>query len=173
MIGLSFPEDLFSEESQGNTQRRINDMLNEFQSWRDWNDLEIGRGVFESNSRDLVIVKAIPYFSWCEHHLMPFQGTAAIAYLPGGHLVGLSKLARTVRKFASRPQLQEQLTNDIANYLEKWIPNNLGVMVFMTGKHLCMEARGARMQGETVTSAVRGKFAENPSLKDEALELMR
>jgi GTP cyclohydrolase I len=173
MIYIGFPEGLFSEEARANTQRRIEEMLQEFKEWQDWDDLERGKGIFPSSSGDLIIEKEIPFTSFCEHHLMPFQGRAAIAYIPRGYIVGLSKLARTVRKFASRPQLQEQMTHDVADYLCRWIPNVEDVMVYIEAEHMCMEARGARMHGKTVTSAVRGKFLNNPSLRAETMELIK
>lgn len=148
-------------------------MMAEFKSWRDWDELEHGRGIFPTMSDDLIMVKEIEFTSFCGHHLMQFSGTAAIAYIPGTHIVGLSKIARTVRKFASRPQLQENMTSQIADYLMKWIPNVKGVMVKITATHTCMTVRGSRIPGVTESSAVRGVFKENASLKSETLELLQ
>lgn len=173
MIGLNFSDDLFSDEAQKNTPDRIRRMMDEFEFWRNWNELETGKGVFLSENDDLIIIKDIAFTSFCEHHIMPFYGTASIAYVPGGYIAGLSKIARTVRKFASRPQLQENMTSQIADYLMKWIPNIKGVMVKISATHTCMTVRGARMNGITETSAIRGLFKENADLKNETLLLLK
>lgn len=172
-IGLCFPEELFDEEAKKNTPDRIRRMMDEFAFWRNWNELEQGKGIFPALSDDLILVKEIEFTSFCCHHLMQFSGTAAVAYIPSTHIVGLSKIARTVRKFASGPQLQENMTAQIADYLSKWIPGVKGVMVKVTACHSCMNVRGARMTGVTESSAVRGIFKENASLKSETLELLK
>ncbi len=172
-IGLYFPEELFDEEGKKNTPDRINRMMDEFKSWRDWDELEQGRGIFPAISDDLIMVKDIEFTSFCGHHLMQFSGTAAVAYIPSTHIVGLSKVARTVRKFASRPQLQENMTAQIADYLMKWIPGVKGVMVKINAKHTCMTVRGSRIPGVTESSAIRGIFKENASLKSETLDLLK
>lgn len=173
MIGLVFPEELFDEEALKNTPERIRRMMTEFESWRNWNELETGRGIFESLSDDLVMVKDIEFTSFCAHHLMQFSGTAAVAYIPSTHIIGLSKVARTVRKFASRPQLQENMTAQIADYLYKWIPNVKGVMVRINAHHTCMTVRGARIPGVTESSAIRGIFKEDNQLESKVLNLLR
>lgn len=173
MIGLNFPDELFDEEAKKNTPGRVARMMTEFEEWRNWDELEKGRGVFEAESNDLVIVKDINFNSFCQHHLLGFSGTCSVAYIPSTHIIGLSKVARTVRKFASRPQLQEYMTGQIADYLCTWIPNVKGVMVRVEANHSCMQIRGARMTGTTETSAVRGIFKDNPSLKAETLELLK
>ena len=172
-IGLYFPEDLFDEEAKQNTENRIKRMMAEFEEWRNWDDLEKGKGIFPAMSDDLVIVKDIEFTSFCGHHLMQFSGTASVAYIPSTHIVGLSKIARTVRKFASRPQLQENMTCQIADSLLTWIPNVKGVMVKVNATHTCMSGRGARIPGVTESSAVRGIFKDNSSLKAETLELLK
>lgn len=172
MIGLNFSEELFDEEGKQNTPDRVSRMMAEFESWRNWDELERGRGIFPAQSDDLIIVKEIEFTSFCQHHVLPFYGTASIAYIPSTHIVGLSKIARTVRKFASRPQLQENMTAQIADYLMKYIPGIQGVMVKIKAKHSCMIVRGARMNGITESSAIRGVFKESPSLKSETLDLL-
>lgn len=168
-IGLFFDEELFDEEARNNTPNRMKRMLKEFKEWRDWDDLEVGKGIFENPSTDIVYVKNLPFTSFCSHHIMQFSGTVSVAYLPGGHVVGLSKIPRTVRKFASRPQLQENLTAQIADYLYKWIPDVKGVAVFISAEHTCMSVRGVRTPGTTDTSALRGEFLENNALKSEVI----
>ena len=174
MNGLSFPDELFDDESRTATPDRIRRMEAEFKEWRDWADLEQGKGVFKRPGyTDLVLIRGIEFTSFCSHHLLPFRGQVSVAYIPDGWIVGLSKIPRVVRKFASRPQLQEQMTDQIADYLMRYVPSVQGVMVVCEADHMCMQERGARMTGTTITSSVRGLFQLNPSLKAETLELIR
>ena len=122
---------------------------------------------FTSNNSEIVIEKDITFYSLCEHHLMPFYGKAHIAYIPNGKVVGLSKLARTVEVFARRPQIQEQLTGQIADAIMETLQPK-GVMVYMEAEHMCMTMRGVKKPGtKTVTTACRGAFVENDSLKQQ------
>lgn len=124
---------------------------------------------FSGNNSEIVIEKDITFYSLCEHHLMPFYGKAHIAYIPNGKVVGLSKLARTVEVFARRPQIQEQLTGQIADAIMD-ILKPQGAMVYMEAEHMCMTMRGVKKPGtKTVTTACRGAFAENDSLKQQVL----
>lgn len=173
MRGLEFPDDLFDDESIANTPDRISRMEAEFEAWRNWELIE-GKGVFEKpDYNDLVLIRDIDFTSFCSHHILPFRGQVSVAYVPDGWVIGLSKIPRVVRKFASRPQLQERMTDQIADYLMEKIPKVKGVMVVCEADHMCMQVRGARMTGTTGTSALRGMFRENPSLKAETLELIR
>ncbi len=121
---------------------------------------------------ELVVVEAVPFFSLCEHHVLPFSGTATVAYVPGTHIIGLSKLAWSVQLFARRLQIQERMTAQIAD----WLVDNLeprGVGVRLRAEHLCMSLRGARAAGAiTTTSARRGVIADDPARRDEWLRLM-
>jgi GTP cyclohydrolase I len=123
---------------------------------------------------EMVLVKDIPFYSVCEHHLVPFHGKAHVAYIPDGHRVtGLSKLARVVEVHARRLQVQERLTTQIAETVYEALRPR-GVMVVMEAEHLCMTMRGVKKPGAiTVTSVVRGLFRENPSTRAEAMALMR
>ena len=114
---------------------------------------------FRVEESGIVLEKDIHFYSMCEHHLLPFYGTAAVAYIPQGEVVGLSKIARTVEVYAKRLQLQERMTAQIADaFMEKLAPK--GVMVFVEAEHMCMSMRGVKKPGShTVTSAVRGVFA--------------
>ena len=114
---------------------------------------------FRVEESGIVLEKDIRFYSMCEHHLLPFYGTAAVAYIPQGEVVGLSKIARTVEVYAKRLQLQERMTAQIADaFMEKLAPK--GVMVFVEAEHMCMSMRGVKKPGShTVTSAVRGVFA--------------
>ncbi len=117
------------------------------------------------------MVRDIPLYSSCEHHLLPFHGTAHVAYIPGedGRITGLSKLARLVDAYAKRPQVQERLTAQIADELEASLGPR-GVLVVIEAEHLCMSMRGIRKPGaSTVTSAVRGLFRSNAATRAEAM----
>jgi GTP cyclohydrolase I len=122
---------------------------------------------------EMVIVKGVPLYSICEHHLVPFHGVAHIAYIPdGGRIVGLSKLARVVDMFARRPQIQERLTTQIAELLDDGLRPK-GVMVVIEAEHLCMSMRGIKKPGAiTVTSVVRGNFRRDPRTRAEAMALL-
>jgi GTP cyclohydrolase I len=130
--------------------------------------------VFEEGHDEMVLVKDIPLYSMCEHHLMPFLGKAHVAYLPNkeGQVTGLSKIARLVDVLSKRPQVQERLTTQIADFLEAKL-NPRGVLVVVEAEHLCMTMRGVKKPGSiTVTSAVRGRFRTDPSTRSEALALI-
>lgn len=120
----------------------------------------------------LVIVKDIPFFSHCEHHMVPFVGKVDIAYVPGKRVVGLSKLARLVECFARRLQIQERLTNQIADAINEELAP-AGVMVVVQAEHLCMTMRGVKKPGaKTVTSSVSGVFTSNDAARAEVLSLI-
>ena len=127
----------------------------------------------ESGNDEQVVVRDIPLYSMCEHHLLPFIGKAHIAYIPSdGRIIGLSKLARIVDSFAKRPQLQERLTAQIADFFEENM-QPMGVAVVIEAEHLCMTMRGARASGsQTRTSALRGTMRSNAKTRAEALALL-
>lgn len=127
----------------------------------------------EEQNDEMVTVRDIPLYSMCEHHLVPFMGVAHIAYIPrDGRVIGLSKLARIVNCFARRPQLQERLTEQIADFLEKEL-NPKGVAVIIEAEHLCMTMRGVRAAGaHTQTSALRGGMKSDARTRTEALSLL-
>ncbi len=127
----------------------------------------------EDNNDEMVIVRDIPLYSICEHHLIPFIGKAHIAYIPGnGKVIGLSKLARIVNCFAKRPQLQERLTAQVADFLDENLQPQ-GVAVVVEAEHLCMTMRGARASGsQTRTSAMRGIMRSDARTRAEALSLL-
>ena len=130
---------------------------------------------FDENHQELILVKDIPIFSCCEHHLVPFHGVAHVGYIPGecGRVTGLSKLARVVDLYARRPQVQERLTGQVADAIVRKLEPR-GVIVVMDAEHLCMGMRGIRKPGaRTTTSAVRGIFQSSPSSRAEALSLIR
>lgn len=136
---------------------------------------EVLNTTFNEDHRELVLVKDIPFYSTCEHHLVPFFGDAHIGYIPGhsGKVTGLSKLARLVEGFARRPQVQERLTTSIADALMDRLDAS-AVIVVIEAEHLCMAMRGVRKPGaNTVTSAVRGGFQNNAATRAEAMALIR
>lgn len=150
------------------TPRRYLKFLTEFMKPREFELTE-----FDGEGYDqLLIQKNIPFFSLCEHHLAPFKGTASIAYIPDGMIVGLSKLARTVDKFACRFQNQERITKQVAAYLmEKLKPK--GVAVLLEAEHLCMAMRGVKKHDvKTMTSEITGIFRSDAALKMEFFQLI-
>ena len=127
----------------------------------------------EKGNDELVVVRDIPLYSMCEHHLLPFVGKAHIAYIPSDNkIIGLSKLARIVDNFAKKPQVQERLTHDIADFLNDNM-NPKGVAVIMEAEHMCMTIRGAKASGATTqTSALRGNMKTDARTRAEALALL-
>lgn len=130
--------------------------------------------MFDEGHREMVLVKDIPFYSMCEHHLVPFYGVAHIGYIPGsdGKVCGLSKLARLTDVFAKRPQVQERLTSQIADTLVEQLKPT-GVIVVLEAEHMCMTMRGVKKPGsKTTTSAVRGSFQTDQRTREEALSLI-
>ncbi len=152
------------------TPERIARMWEEFESMRNF-DMKIFEEFGSYN--EMVLVKDIRFYSFCEHHLLPFFGKVHIAYIPDGVICGLSKLVRSVRSFALRPQVQERLTEEIADFLEKELkPQGVGVVI--EAEHLCMSIRGAMSPGHiTVTSALRGAFLKDMRTREEFLKLVK
>jgi len=130
--------------------------------------------IFSGDHEEMVIVKDIPLYSICEHHLLPFYGRAHVAYIPRkGNVTGLSKLARLVEGFARRPQLQERLTSQIADSIMRRL-NAQGALVVIEAEHMCMTFRGVKKPGsKTVTSAVRGIFQKSEATRAEAFSLVK
>lgn len=127
---------------------------------------------FPENYDELVLVRDIPFTSMCEHHLLPFTGVAHVGYIPHGRVTGLSKLARVVEEIARRPQVQERMTQTIADMIEERLKST-GVAVVVQAEHSCMSIRGVRKHGSsTITSALRGIFKTNQSSRAEVLSLI-
>jgi GTP cyclohydrolase I len=130
---------------------------------------------FDAHHDEMVMVRDIPLYSVCEHHLVPWYGHAHVAYIPNGdgRITGLSKLARMVQGFSRRPQVQERLTSEVADAMAR-VLDPRGVLVVVEAEHLCMSMRGVRTPGTTtVTSAVRGVFRDSVASRSEAMGLLR
>jgi GTP cyclohydrolase I len=156
------------------TPERVADMYAEIFSGVGKDPVDELDVVFEADHDEMIMVRDIPIASLCEHHLIPFVGKAHLAYIPneGGQITGLSKLVRLLDVLARRPQVQERLTTQIADALERALDPR-GVFVVIEAEHLCMSMRGVRKPGsQTVTSAVRGMFRRNEATRAEAMGLI-
>lgn len=155
------------------TPRRVADMYEEIFSGLKDDPKQYIKVFDEEQNDEMVTVRDIPMYSVCEHHLLPFVGVAHIAYIPkNGKVIGLSKLARIVNCFARRPQLQERLTSQIADFLEQELDPQ-GVAVIIDAEHLCMTMRGVRAAGcRTQTSALRGRMKSDSRTRSEAITLL-
>jgi GTP cyclohydrolase I len=156
------------------TPRRVAAMYEELFSGKEGDPGEHLTVTFSAEHDEMVMVRDIPFASLCEHHMVPFIGKAHVAYIPGsdGRLTGLSKLARLVDDYAKRLQVQERMTTQIADTLER-VLEPLGVLVVVEAEHLCMSMRGVRKPGTlTVTSAVRGLFRDDPRTRAEAMQFV-
>ena len=156
------------------TPKRIADMYEEIFSGLKTPTDKILKPIEGESHDELVLLKDIPFYSVCEHHLLPFIGSAHVAYIPaGGRIVGISELAKAVEIFAQRPQVQERLTTQLANTIMKKLKPK-GAMVIIDAEHLCLSMRGIKKPGSrTVTSAVRGIFRTKESTRVELLELIK
>ncbi len=155
------------------TPRRVARMYEEIFSGLSQDPAAVLGKIFHEKYDQLVLVRSIPLFSVCEHHLLPFVGEAHVAYLPdGSRVVGISKIARLVEIYAKRPQIQERLTNQVADTLMDAL-HPRGAMVVIEAEHLCMTMRGIRKPGtRIVTSAMRGIFLRDIRTRTEALDLI-
>ncbi|MGE5587186.1 MAG: GTP cyclohydrolase I FolE [Clostridia bacterium] len=156
------------------TPRRIARMYEEIFCGIGKNPRDLLTPIFNEHHEEMVIIKDIPFYSMCEHHLLPFHGKAHVAYLPkGGRVVGLSKLARVVETVARRPQLQERLTSEVADMIDEALKPH-GVVVVIEAEHMCMSMRGVTKPGSiAVTSAVRGLFRKDVAARAEAFSLIK
>ena len=171
-ILLALGEDV-SREGLRNTPVRVAKMYSELLAGMKHDPKEHLKSVFSEEYDEIVLLRDIPFYSICEHHLMPFIGTAHVAYLPRGKVLGVSKLARIVDCFARRLQVQERLTVQIADFLMDNL-KPLGVAVILEASHSCMTIRGAKKPASVmVTSVLRGQFKSDPRSRSEVLSLMR
>lgn len=163
---------LDTESEHGNeTATRFLQMLNELTKCKSSGNKEedkqhiqncIKWKTFDTTKQDMIIIDGITFVSLCNHHLIPFMGEVHIGYVPNKHIIGLSKAARVVQHFARQLQIQEQMTDQIADYLEKHLTKPKGVAVLVRAEHMCMTIRGAQSPGvKTTTSTMRGVFGEH------------
>jgi GTP cyclohydrolase I len=170
-ILLAIDEDV-EREGLKRTPERVARMYVELLGGMQENPEKHLRSVFTESYDEIVLLRDIPFYSICEHHLMPFIGTAAVAYLPSGAVLGVSKLARIVDCFAHRLQSQERLTYQIADFIMNSLKPQ-GVAVVLEASHSCMTIRGIKKPGSMmVTSALRGIFRKDPRSRSEVLSLM-
>lgn len=166
-------EERLNEEVVANTPRRVAAMYAEFFSLIDQDPADVLEVLYQEKYEEMIVLRDVPFFSICEHHFLPFFGAADIVYIPkGGRIVGVSKLARAVDIAAGRPQLQERLTQQVADALVKQL-DPMGVLVRVTATHMCMTLRGVKKTGaKMVTSAIRGSFYRDQASRSEALMLI-
>ena len=163
-----------TREGLAETPRRVADMYAEIFSGLEQDAAEHFSVTFNEAHQEMVLIRDIPLYSVCEHHLVPFVGRAHVGYIPGksGRICGLSKLARVVDVFARRPQVQERMTSQIADTIVEHL-EPAGVIVVIEAEHLCMSMRGVQKPGAiTTTSAVRGLLERNPATRSEAMALI-
>ncbi|MTH52182.1 GTP cyclohydrolase I FolE [Bacillus mangrovi] len=155
------------------TPKRVARMYTEIFSGLNEDPSEHFKTIFGEDHEELVLIKDIPFYSMCEHHLVPFYGHAHVAYIPkGGRVTGLSKMARAVEAVAKRPQLQERITSTVADSILDTLDPH-GVMVIVEAEHMCMTMRGVKKPGsKTITSAVRGVFQTDQAARAEVLSLI-
>ncbi|MCE5329362.1 GTP cyclohydrolase I FolE [bacterium] len=162
-------------EGLKDTPRRVADMYEEIFSGIDQNPASVLKSMFDENHDEIIVIKDIPFYSVCEHHLIPFIGKAHVAYIPNikGEIAGLSKITRLVDVVAKRPQVQERLTTIVADALENKLKAR-AVLVIVEAEHLCMSMRGVKKPKTiTITSAVRGVFRRNAASRAEAFALIK
>ena len=170
-ILLAVGEDI-DREGLKRTPERVGKMYAELLAGMQENPKDHLRSIFTENYDEIVLLRDIPFYSICEHHLMPFIGSAHVAYLPTGMVLGVSKLARIVDCFARRLQTQERLTYQIADFIMNSL-KPMGVTVVLEASHSCMTIRGTKKPGSImVTSALRGIFKKDPRSRNEVLSLM-
>jgi GTP cyclohydrolase I len=156
------------------TPERVSSALRELtDGYRTRPEDVIAGGVFDQDYDEMVVVQDIPFYSLCEHHMLPFFGRCHVGYLPKGRVIGLSKIPRLIDVFAHRLQVQENMTREIAEALQRAVePRGVGVVV--EARHLCMEMRGVQKQGgHMTTSSMLGTFRKDPTTRTEFLELVR
>lgn len=154
------------------TPARVTRMYEEIFSGYEADPRDVLGVTFDEQHEELVIIKDIIYYSQCEHHMAPFFGKVHVGYLPSGKVAGLSKFARLVDVITRKLQVQERITSEIANILDEVLKPH-GVMVVVEGEHMCMCSRGVKKYGsETITSAVRGSFRTDATLRSEFLSLI-
>ena len=165
-------EDCSREGLVKTPQRAAKALYHLTSGYRNEPDDVVGEALFNHEGSQIVVVKDVEFYSMCEHHILPFFGKISVGYIPDGKIVGLSKVARLVNLFARRLQVQERLTSQLCQEVQR-IVGAKGVMVVCTAHHLCMKMRGVEKQdSSTTTIDYNGEFADNPSLREEFFRML-
>ena len=162
-----------NDEVFANTPKRIEDFYLDFFSGININPLDFFKNTFECNNNNIVIEKNINFYSMCEHHFLPFFGKISVAYIPNGKIVGFGDIVKVIEAYAKRPQLQERMTDEIAETIYKAL-NCKGVYILIEAEHTCMTMRGVKKPGaKIITTGTKGIFAEDTMKRMEVLTLLK
>lgn len=173
LINLDKEKKYINEEVFENTPQRIEDFYKEFFSGMYVNPYEFLQNTFDVPNNDLIIERNINFYSMCEHHFLPFFGKISVAYIPNGKIVGFGDIVKVIEAYAKRPQLQERMTDEIAETIYKAL-NCKGVYVLIEAEHTCMTMRGVKKPGaKIITTGTKGIFAEDTMKRMEVLTLLK
>lgn len=173
LINLDKEKKYINEEVFENTPQRIEDFYKEFFSGMYVNPYEFLQNTFDVPNNDLIIERNINFYSMCEHHFLPFFGKISVAYIPNGKIVGFGDIVKVIEAYAKRPQLQERMTDEIAETIYKAL-NYKGVYILIEAEHTCMTMRGVKKPGaKIITTGTKGIFAEDTMKRMEVLTLLK
>lgn len=173
LINLNKEKKYINEEVFENTPQRIEDFYKEFFSGMYVNPYEFLQNTFDVPNNDLIIERNINFYSMCEHHFLPFFGKISVAYIPNGKIVGFGDIVKVIEAYAKRPQLQERMTDEIAETIYKAL-NCKGVYILIEAEHTCMTMRGVKKPGaKIITTGTKGIFAEDTMKRMEVLTLLK
>lgn len=173
LINLDKEKKYINEEVFENTPQRIEDFYKEFFSGIYVNPYEFLQNTFDVPNNDLIIERNINFYSMCEHHFLPFFGKISVAYIPNGKIVGFGDIVKVIEAYAKRPQLQERMTDEIAETIYKAL-NCKGVYILIEAEHTCMTMRGVKKPGaKIITTGTKGIFAEDTMKRMEVLTLLK
>ena len=173
LINLNKEKKYINEEVFENTPQRIEDFYKEFFSGMYVNPYEFLQNTFNVPNNDLIIERNINFYSMCEHHFLPFFGKISVAYIPNGKIVGFGDIVKVIEAYAKRPQLQERMTDEIAETIYKAL-NCKGVYILIEAEHTCMTMRGVKKPGaKIITTGTKGIFAEDTMKRMEVLTLLK
>lgn len=172
-ILLALGEDVEREGLVSTPNRYARAMLDLTGGYSEDIEAIVGKAIFHEACSEMIIVRDIEFYSMCEHHMLPFFGHVHVAYIPKGKIIGLSKIPRLVRHFSRRLQVQERLTEQVANIIEEILQPS-GVACVIESQHMCMMMRGIQVQaGKMITNAMRGDFLDDPRTRSEFMSLIR
>lgn len=173
LINLDKEKKYINEEVFENTPQRIEDFYKEFFSGMYVNPYEFLQNTFDVPNNDLIIERNINFYSMCEHHFLPFFGKISVAYIPNGKIVGFGDIVKVIEAYAKKPQLQERMTDEIAETIYKAL-NCKGVYILIEAEHTCMTMRGVKKPGaKIITTGTKGIFAEDTMKRMEVLTLLK